>query len=264
MADAPIEIVTEQFRFEQIPHWVAFHPDVIKHPRALLLYVLLRRYAGSRTVAWPSRATLANDLGVSLPTLKEAREVLVSIGAITITPRVEDGRQTSSLYFVRFYPVDKSVDNRGEPVDKEGEGVSTVTGGGVSTVTPRGVSTVTPNTYTYETYTDEYIPIVDKFDTFWDAYPRKVAKGQARSAWVKAVRKADADVLIAAAQRFAEARKGQDQTFTAYPSTWLNGERWNDNPETLIHPLTRRRSAHQTRLQSLDLLISALEAKEMQ
>lgn len=70
------------------------------------------------------------------------------------------------------------------------------------------------------------------FDEFWQAYPRKTDKGNARKAWDKAIKKTDAQSLIAAAVALAASKP--DLKFTAHPSTWLNGERWDDQPLTLI------------------------------
>jgi hypothetical protein len=70
------------------------------------------------------------------------------------------------------------------------------------------------------------------FDEFWQAYPRKTDKGNARKAWDKAVKKTDAQSIIAAAVALAASKP--DLKFTAHPSTWLNGERWDDQPLTLI------------------------------
>lgn len=74
-------------------------------------------------------------------------------------------------------------------------------------------------------------PAADEaFDRFWAAYPRKAGKGQARKAWAKAVKATDPEAVIAGAQRYARERAGQDQQYTAHPATWLNGERWTDQP----------------------------------
>lgn len=70
------------------------------------------------------------------------------------------------------------------------------------------------------------------FDEFWAAYPRKTDKSNARKAWDKAAKKTDPQVLIAAARALAAAKP--DLKFTAHPSTWLNGERWDDQPLTLV------------------------------
>lgn len=70
------------------------------------------------------------------------------------------------------------------------------------------------------------------FDEFWAAYPRKTDKGNARKAWDKALKKTDPQVIISAARSLAASRP--DLQFTAHPSTWLNGERWDDQPLTLL------------------------------
>jgi len=69
----------------------------------------------------------------------------------------------------------------------------------------------------------------DDFDHFWIAYPRKAGKGAARKAWVKAVTKVDSDVIIAAAMDYRRDPNRED-AFTAHASTWLNDERWDDEP----------------------------------
>lgn len=67
------------------------------------------------------------------------------------------------------------------------------------------------------------------FDRFWKAFPaaRKKSKGKAREAWAKARRKHDAEMLIAAAEEYAASPEGNGQ-FVKMPSTWLNGECWDD------------------------------------
>ena len=72
-----------------------------------------------------------------------------------------------------------------------------------------------------------------RFTEFWNAYPRKTAKGTARAAWAKAILKAraDPDDIIAAALAYA-ATPGLDPQYTPHPATWLNQERWADDPAT--------------------------------
>lgn len=76
-------------------------------------------------------------------------------------------------------------------------------------------------------------PAVDAgatFEEFWKAYPRKVGKGQARTAWAKAIKTTDPATITDAAERFANERANADPKFTPHPTTWLNGERWTDEP----------------------------------
>lgn len=70
------------------------------------------------------------------------------------------------------------------------------------------------------------------FARFWELYPRKVAKGAARTAWAAALRrgKARPEEIIAGAERYA-ADPNRDPAYTAHPATWLNAERWGDEPE---------------------------------
>lgn len=71
---------------------------------------------------------------------------------------------------------------------------------------------------------------------FWAAYPRKVDKANARKAWPRAVKAAPTEEIILGAKRYAERRRGQDPTFTAHPTTWLNGERWKDESPERTQP----------------------------
>jgi hypothetical protein len=66
------------------------------------------------------------------------------------------------------------------------------------------------------------------FDDFWAAYPRKESKGHARTAFTKAAKKAEPSVIIDAAMAFGLRVAGSDPKFIAHPTTWLNGERWDD------------------------------------
>lgn len=68
------------------------------------------------------------------------------------------------------------------------------------------------------------------FDRFWVAYPRRVEKLDARKSWADAVKKASPDVLIAAAARYSEQERDTEAKFIAHPATWLNKERWTDEP----------------------------------
>jgi DNA-binding MarR family transcriptional regulator len=72
------------------------------------------------------------------------------------------------------------------------------------------------------------------FAAFWLAYPRKISKGHARTAWATATKDADPAAIVAAAETFAGQceRFHTEQRFIPHPTTWLRGERWADQPET--------------------------------
>jgi hypothetical protein len=67
------------------------------------------------------------------------------------------------------------------------------------------------------------------FDLFWRSFPLKVSKGAARKAWDKATAKVDPEVIITGAINYAR-DPNRHPSFTAHPATWLNAERWGDEP----------------------------------
>ena len=71
-----------------------------------------------------------------------------------------------------------------------------------------------------------------RFEEFWKAYPRKVAKAGAAKAYSQAIKKASEDELIRAAVEFAQSDKGRAGRYTPHPATWLNEERWKDDRAT--------------------------------
>lgn len=82
---------------------------------------------------------------------------------------------------------------------------------------------------------DEKVLIKPDFDTefeseFWPAYPRKVGKGHAKSAYRTARKHADKETIIAGVRRYASERAGQDPTYTKHAKTWLNSQGWGDEP----------------------------------
>jgi hypothetical protein len=64
-------------------------------------------------------------------------------------------------------------------------------------------------------------------DRFWAAFPNKIGKADAMNAFDKASNKVTPEVLFPALNRYAN--KTDDRPF-CNPSTWLNQERWLDQP----------------------------------
>ncbi|MFJ4168350.1 helix-turn-helix domain-containing protein [Paenarthrobacter sp. NPDC089714] len=65
------------------------------------------------------------------------------------------------------------------------------------------------------------------FEAFWKVYPRKTAKASALKAWKAALKSATPEEIVVGARRYAEDPNRSPQ-YTAYPATWLNGGRWED------------------------------------
>lgn len=67
------------------------------------------------------------------------------------------------------------------------------------------------------------------FEDFYAVYPLHRERRDAARAWDKAVKRADPDVIIAGARRYA-ADPNRVAGYTRYPATWLNGDGWEDDP----------------------------------
>lgn len=73
--------------------------------------------------------------------------------------------------------------------------------------------------------------IAEDFSEWYEAYPKHIGRGAATNAYSRARKNgATAEELLAGARRYAAERKGEDPKFTAQPATWLNQERWTDDP----------------------------------
>lgn len=68
------------------------------------------------------------------------------------------------------------------------------------------------------------------FDAFWSAYPRKVGKRTARTAFDRAAKRAPSlSTIVRGAVVYRDDPNRTDE-FTAHPTTWLNRDGWDDAP----------------------------------
>lgn len=69
------------------------------------------------------------------------------------------------------------------------------------------------------------LPEHPAFELFWRDYPRKIGKGAARTAFQKAIKKADPEVILKTLRGYTFPT---DMQFIPHAATWLNQERWED------------------------------------
>ena len=72
------------------------------------------------------------------------------------------------------------------------------------------------------------------FDRFWAEYPRKEAKPKARDAFMKINPEEELlDKMLTAISKWKESEQWQKDggQFIPHPTTWLNQQRWNDEPQ---------------------------------
>lgn len=71
----------------------------------------------------------------------------------------------------------------------------------------------------------------DLFDRFYALYPRAGKKPDSRKAFARALRKVDVETIMAGLAKWLPAFAAREVRFVPLPSSWLNAEGWNDEPE---------------------------------
>lgn len=76
-----------------------------------------------------------------------------------------------------------------------------------------------------------------QFDEFWCAYPKKMNKERARCAFVRIKPSEQLFAqMLEALRKHKQSKQWQDAQYIPYPSTWLNGKRWEDELEEADEP----------------------------
>jgi hypothetical protein len=90
---------------------------------------------------------------------------------------------------------------------------------------------------------------MEEFEKFWKTYPRKIGKAEARKAWSQIEKiRPDTETLIKAihaACRTEQWMRGGGQ-FIPHASTWLRGERWEDEHEVVLPGVVNEKPWHET------------------
>ena len=76
---------------------------------------------------------------------------------------------------------------------------------------------------------------MDKFDEFWGVYPRKVDKKRARLAFKRLPKKTQEECINGVYNYIKQIEiKGTEKQYIKHPSTFINGENWEDEFETEV------------------------------
>jgi hypothetical protein len=86
-----------------------------------------------------------------------------------------------------------------------------------------------PELPTTRTLARRAVERVSDFDTFWRIYPRKVGKRKAQTAYTRALCRASEQDILAGLQRLLPS--WTDPRFIPHPTTWLDRDGWEDEPQ---------------------------------
>ncbi len=231
------EVVSQWDRYAQLPEGVLFAG---LPPRAVVLFAALMRYSREESTCAPSRATLAKKLGWSRNSVDRAAEELVEGGFLRIH---RAGGRPGDPWSTNTYTLVRPWTTPGPPVDHPWSARGDTPGPPVGTEReqpqrelPREDPTLLPGAAA-PSEREAHPTVAELFDRWWSVYPRKTAKDAARRAYAKALRSCLPSELLGAAERYRD-DPTRDPAFTAYPATWLNAGRWQD--EGPVRPSARR------------------------
>lgn len=187
-------------------HMAAAMHSKIGDPLAKLLLIAIADRADKDTgQCWPSIARLCEDTEMSRASVTRRLITLEQKGFITRTQR----DQQSTLYTLSLTETSLSLTETGGSLSQRHEPIS---------------NNLSEN--------QKNILVNQQFEDWWQHYPKKTGKGQARNAYRGAVKKVTHEELIEAAIRFSQQCQHKEKQFIPHASTWLNGERWLDEDES--------------------------------
>ena len=187
-------------------HMAAAMHSKIGDPLAKLLLIAIADRADKDTgQCWPSIARLCEDTEMSRASVTRRLNLLEQKGFILRTQR----DQQSTLYTLSLTETSLSLTETGGSLSQRHEPIN---------------DNLSEN--------QKNILVNQQFEDWWQHYPKKAGKGQARVAYRAAVKKVTHDELVEAADCFSQQCQYKEKQFIPYASTWLNGERWLDEDET--------------------------------
>lgn len=202
-----------------------------KRQAARFVMLVMADYANDEGHCWPSIPSVADKACMSERSAYRVINELISEGWLEVVSG--GGRGKTNRYMVRTNPDTVSVN--------DGENPDTLAGNDALNpdICALNPDTVSPKpSLTINRQSPPPIvppPAKIRFDAFWAIYPRRVGKGAARKAWDKAMKRAPPDLIIERAAAFGQQVNGTDPKYIPHPATWLNGDRWEDDPEPANH-----------------------------
>ena len=217
-------------RESRTPGYIAVIPAEVRYDAALpanakLLYGEITALAGADGYCWAGNDYFASLYGVDKCTISRWVSKLQKRGHVRVEVVREKGGsgavEERRIYIGRAVTeavggIDKKINT---PMQKSQGGIDEKVIANKDELTRKNIPPIVP-------HGDSVL-----FDRFWAAYPKKKDKQAARRAWKKL--KPDlalCRVMSAALERQKESREWRKEggAYIPYPSTWLNGRRWED------------------------------------
>jgi hypothetical protein len=158
------------------------------------------------------------------------RQKRLSVERVRVSDKAQHGRTAAHARWLK--------DNGSGDADASAEHPSGNAQTMESTTTTTSRKSKTPDDDADDEKTDQ------EFERFWADYPHKINKAAARKAFTAAIAKTTLGAMLAALER--QKPGWRDPRYTPHPTSWLNGERWSDQPvvgKSSGEPMTEERMA---------------------
>jgi len=85
--------------------------------------------------------------------------------------------------------------------------------------------------------------LIERFDVFYKAYPRKVSKNQALKTWLKLKPSEELlNEMLEALKWQVGLKTWENKQFIPHPSTWLNAGKWEDEFDSNLMVQEKKKS----------------------
>lgn len=194
-------------------------------PNAKLLYGEITALCNEKGFCWATNQYFAELYGVDKVTISRWIGNLKDKGYVSVEMQYKEGSNQILNRYIRICnggigdSVNTPQQNDQYPIDEIVKDNNTV----------NNTTNITVNN-------------IDHFESFWNAYPRKVGKAQAKKAWNK-IKPNDETVMAIAENIALRIKHGEwsadNKTFIPHASTYLNNSRWEDEIETASHAVKK-------------------------
>ena len=236
--DGTIEATSERHVTTDQPGWAMVPQDLLYDAalsaNAVRIYGCLARHGSDPANCYPSHARIAGLLGMSERSIARPLAELAEAGWVTKVkrPPLPDGTRRPDAYHVHLEPrstARSTAQSSAEPPRNPARNHRAESRGEREPVKEsQEIQRDARAAQDVLQLVVEEPEIPEPFDAFWELYPRKVAKPKAERAWRKVTD--DGAVMAGLACWNAYWKSRDDPRFVPYPATWLNDERWNDDP----------------------------------
>lgn len=202
-----------------------------------LVLLALADHANDDGHCWPGMKRIADKCDMSARQVSTHVSNLEKAGILTTNRRMKDNNQYSTYDYQLNFSSGSLLPVEGDfQRNSTSDGQQKSTSGGPAEADFRTEPSVINRKKEPSVITSSND---DAFKNWWKLYPRKVGKGQARKAFNAALNKTDLDTLTSKLLEYKQLMIGQPEEYIVHASTWLNGERWEDDMAA-IRPNTHK------------------------